>query len=295
MKIGILSRNSKLYSTRRLMEEGKNRGHEICIIDALKCHISIREQQSVVYNRKCIQECDAIIPMIGALITDYDLTVLRQFEAAGSYAINTSTAISRAIDKLKAHQLLADKAIDTPATSYANCSTDTNAMIALVGGAPLIVKMTEGTQGRGVFFAETRQAAQSLINAFRELKGNFLVQEFIAEAGGSDIRCFVIGGKVVTAMKRQAKKGDFRSNLHQGGKALTVKLTPAERAIAVKAAKIMGLDMAGVDIIRSDRGSLVLEVNTSPGLQGIEALTQKNIAAMILEHVEKQVFKHRNV
>jgi len=232
-------------------------------------------------------EFDAVIPRIGSKVTSYGAAILRQFEVSGVYSLNGSVAITRSRDKLRAHQLLARKNIAMPITSYAHSANATEDLIKFVGGAPLIVKVLSGTQGRGVLLAETNKAAESLINAFLNLEADFLVQEFIKEAGGSDIRCFVIGDKVFAAMKRQSAEGDFRSNLHIGGSAEPVKLRPEERAVAVKAAKSLGLDVAGVDIVRSSHGPLVLEVNSSPGLEGIEKVTGKDIATAIIEHIEK--------
>lgn len=291
MKIGILSRGPKLYSTRRLVEAAEERGHEVQVIDALRCYMNITSSKpTVFYKRKGVREqleFDAVIPRIGASITNYGTAVLRQFEVGNVYSINESIAITRSRDKLRAHQLLARKGIGMPITSYANRADATEDLIEFVGGAPLIVKVISSTQGKGVLLAETNKAAESLINAFRDLQTEFLVQEFIEEAGGSDIRCFVIGGKVIAAMQRTAKEGEFRSNLHMGGTAKLIKLKPEERSLAVKAAKVMGLDVAGVDLVRSKHGPLVLEVNSSPGLEGIEGATGKNIAGAIIEYIEK--------
>ncbi len=298
MKIGILSRNAKLYSTKRLVEASEKRGHEVRVVDALRCYMNITSSKPTVYykNRgnKDILKFDAIIPRIGASITNYGTAVLRQFEVGNTYSINESIAISRSRDKLRAHQLLARKKIDMPITGYANRADATEDLIEFVGGAPLIVKVINSTQGRGVLMAETNKAAESLINAFRDLQTEFLVQEFIKEADGADIRCFVIGDKVIAAMRRTAKDGDFRSNLHMGGTAEIIKLKPDERALAIKAAKVMGLDVAGVDIIRATRGPLALEVNSSPGLQGIEAATGKDVAGAIIEYIEKDSKKGPN-
>ena len=291
MKIGILSRGPKLYSTRRLVEAAEERGHEVQVIDALRCYMNITSSKpTVFYKRKGVREqleFDAVIPRIGASITNYGTAVLRQFEVGNVYSINESIAITRSRDKLRAHQLLARRGIGMPITSYANRADATEDLIEFVGGAPLIVKVISSTQGKGVLLAETNKAAESLINAFRDLQTEFLVQEFIEEAGGSDIRCFVIGGKVIAAMQRTAKEGEFRSNLHMGGTAKLIKLKPEERSLAVKAAKVMGLDVAGVDLVRSKHGPLVLEVNSSPGLEGIEGATGKNIAGAIIEYIEK--------
>jgi ribosomal protein S6--L-glutamate ligase len=238
---------------------------------------------------------DAVIPRIGASVTTYGCAVLRQFEVSGTYSVNESIAIARSRDKLRAHQLLARKGVGQPVTSYANSADATMDLIDSVNGAPLIVKMMSSTHGNGVVLAETRKAAESLINAFRGLHADFLVQEFIKEAGGSDIRCFVIGDKVVAAMQRTAQPGEFRSNLHRGGTAQVVKLRPDERRLAVRAAQVMGLDLAGVDIIRSGHGPLVLEVNSSPGLEGIERATGKDVSGAIIDYIEKDVLKGPNM
>lgn len=298
MRIGILSRNAKLYSTNRLVEAAKERGHDVKVVDVLKCYMNITANHPRVFmksgDRKEELEFDAVIPRIGASVTAYGTAVLRQFEVANTYSVNESMAISRSRDKLRAHQLLARKGIGMPITGYAHSAKATEDLISFVGGAPLVVKIMESTHGNGVFLAETRKAAESVINAFRGLNADFLVQEFIKEAGGADIRCFVIGDRVVAAMKRQAAEGEFRSNLHMGGSATIVKLAPDERALAVKAAKVIGLDLAGVDIIRSAHGPLVLEVNSSPGLNGIEVATEKNVAGAIIEYMEKRSVKGPN-
>tara|TARA_R110002124_G_scaffold149220_1_gene314931 strand:+ start:70923 stop:71837 length:915 start_codon:yes stop_codon:yes gene_type:complete len=298
MKIGILSRGPKLYSTQRLVEAAEKRGHEVQVIDVLRCYMNITANKpTVYYKRKGVRErlkFDAVIPRIGASVTSYGTAVLRQFEVGNVYSINESVAITRSRDKLRAHQLLARKGVDMPITGYANRADATEDLIEFVGHAPLIVKVISSTQGKGVLMAETDKAAESLINAFRDLETEFLVQEFIEEAGGSDIRCFVIGDKVIAAMERTAKEGEFRSNLHMGGSAKVIKLKPEERALAVKAAKVMGLYLAGVDIVRSSRGPLVLEVNSSPGLEGIEKATGKDIAGAIIEYMEKDAQKGPN-
>jgi ribosomal protein S6--L-glutamate ligase len=291
MKIGILSRNSKLYSTRRLVEAAKARDHEVRVVDVLKCFMNITANDpNVFYQSKedNVEELkfDAVIPRIGASVTTYGCAVLRQFEVAQVYSINESIAITRSRDKLRAHQLLARKGIGQPVTSYANSAKATNSLIESVGGAPLIVKLTQSTQGNGVLLAETKKAAEALINAFRGIGTDFLVQEFIKEAGGSDIRCFVVGEKVIAAMQRKAAKGEYRSNLHRGGSAEVVKLNSSERRLAVNAARVMGLDLAGVDILRSAHGPLVIEVNSSPGLEGIENATGIDVAGKIIEYIE---------
>lgn len=299
MKIGVLSRNSRLYSTKRLVEAARDRGHEARVVDVLKCYMNITANHPTVYYKARgsgpeALEYDAVIPRIGASVTTYGCAVLRQFEVGGTYSVNESIAIARSRDKLRAHQLLARKGIGQPVTSYAHSADATADLIQSVGGAPLIVKVLKSTQGNGVVLAETKKAAESLINAFRGLEADFLVQEFIKEAGGADIRCFVIGDKVVAAMQRNAAPGEFRSNLHRGGTAHVVKLRPDERKLAIRAAKVMGLDVAGVDIIRSDHGSLVLEVNSSPGLEGIENATGKDIAGAIIDYIQKDSLKGPN-
>lgn len=298
MKIGILSRNAKLYSTNRLVEEAKKRGHEVRVVDVMRCYMNITSHNPRVFYKTTKDRTelafDAVIPRIGASITTYGTAVLRQFEVGGVYSVNESIAITRSRDKLRAHQLLARKGVGMPITGYANSSAVTEDLIEFVKGAPLLVKVIESTHGNGVILAETRKAAESLINAFRELKAEFLVQEYIAEAGGSDIRCFVVGGKVIAAMQRTAQEGEFRSNIHRGGTAKVVRLKPEERQVAIRAAKVMGLDIAGVDIVRSAHGPLVLEVNSSPGLEGIEKATGKNVASSIIEYIEKDSSKGPN-
>lgn len=288
MKIGILSTNPKLYSTRRLLEAGEERGHDIKVIDHRRCYMNITSHKpDVHYKGQSIGGVDAIIPRIGASISFYGTAVVRQFEMMGVYSVNESVAITRSRDKLRASQLLARRGIGLPVTGFANSPDDTDDLLDFVGGAPVVIKLLEGTQGVGVVLAETKKAAESVIEAFRGLKANFMVQEYIKEAGGSDIRCLVIGDKVVAAMKRQGKEGEFRSNLHRGGSASLIKITPEERSTAIRSAKVMGLNVAGVDLLRSNHGPVVLEVNSSPGLEGIENATQKNIAGMIIEFIEK--------
>jgi ribosomal protein S6--L-glutamate ligase len=288
MKIGILSTSKELYSTRRLVEACEERGHEARVVNHKRCYMNIATlNPSVHYNGKSLTDFNAIIPRIGASLTFYGTAVVRQFEMMDVYCVNESVAITRSRDKLRALQLLSRKGIGLPVTGFANSPSDTNDLLNLVDGAPVVIKLLEGTQGVGVVLAETRKAAESVIEAFRGLDANFLVQEFIKEAGGADIRCFVIGDKVVAAMKRQGKEGEFRSNLHRGGSAVLVKLTPEERSTAVRASKIMGLNVAGVDLLRSNHGPVVMEVNSSPGLEGIEKATGKNVAAMIVEFIEK--------
>ncbi|WP_348674338.1 30S ribosomal protein S6--L-glutamate ligase [uncultured Abyssibacter sp.] len=288
MKIVILSRNSRLYSTRRLVEAGKQRGHEVRVIDPLRCYMRIvSHSPEIHYKGEKVENVDAVIPRIGASITFYGTAVLRQFEIMGTYPVNESVAITRARDKLRAHQLLARRGIGMPVTGFAHSPDDTEDLMNIVGGAPMVIKLLEGTQGVGVVLTETEKAAESVIDAFRGLNVYFLAQEFIKEAGGSDIRCLVIGDKVVASMKRQGKEGEFRSNLHRGGSASTIRITPEERSTAVRAAKIMGLNVAGVDILRSNHGPVVMEVNSSPGLEGIETTTGKDIAGQVIEFIEK--------
>jgi len=288
MKIGILSRKPELYSTSRLFEAAKKRGHEVAVINPLRCYMNITSHNpSVYYMGEKLENFDAIIPRIGASITFYGTAVVRQFEMMNVYSVNESVAISRSRDKLRSLQLLARKGIGLPVTGFAHSTKYTKDLIDVVGGAPLIIKMLEGTQGIGVVLAETNNAAESVIEAFRGLKANILVQEFIKESAAMDIRCFVVGGKVVATMMRQGKKGEFRSNLHRGGKSVTIKITPEERSTAVRAAKIMGLNVAGVDMLRSNHGPVIMEVNSSPGLEGIEKTTNRDIAAIIIQYIEK--------
>jgi ribosomal protein S6--L-glutamate ligase len=287
MKIAILSRDRNLYSTRRLVEAAEGRGHTVKVIDVLRCYMNIApDAPEIHYRGGKLERFDAVIPRIGASVTYYGAAVVRQFEMMGVYCVNESVAITRARDKLRALQLLARRGIGLPVTGFAHSPDDTQDMIKLVGGAPMIIKLIEGTQGRGVVLAETDKAAGSVVDAFRNLNAYFLVQEFIEEAKGSDIRCFVVGGKVVAAMKRKAAPGEFRSNLHRGGSASPVKLTRDERVTATRAARILGLNVAGVDLVRTAKGPAVLEVNGSPGLEGIEATTGENIAGRIIEFVE---------
>lgn len=293
MKILIMARNPKLYSHQRLVEAAKARGHSIRIINPLLCYMNITSNRPSVHYRggEIIKGYDAVIPRIGASVTFYGTAVLRQFEMMGIFPLNESIAIARSRDKLRSLQLLARKGIPLPVTGFAHSPQDTDDLIKMVGGAPLVVKLLEGTQGIGVVLADTNSAADSVIKAFKGLKANILVQEFIREAQGTDIRCFVVGDKVVGAMMRTAKEGEFRANLHQGGSAKLTKITPEERTIAIRAAKIMGLNVAGVDLLRSNHGTLVLEVNSSPGLEGIEKATGKDIAGEIIQFLEKNA-KH---
>lgn len=295
MKIAILSRHPQLYSTRRLVEEAHKRGHHVKVIDTLRCYMNINaDQPSIHYKAESLPHFDAVIPRIGASITFYGTAVLRQFERMGVFAINDSLAITRSRDKLRSLQLLSRRGIGLPITGFAHSPDDIDDLIAMVGGPPLVIKLLEGTQGIGVVLAETRQAAESVIEAFLDMQAHIMVQEYIKESKGRDIRAFVVDGKVIAAMQREAKPGEFRSNLHRGGKAKLVKITPEERTIAVRAAKIMGLSVAGVDLLRSDRGPLVMEVNSSPGLEGIEKATGKNVAEMIIKFIEQKAKKPPN-
>jgi ribosomal protein S6--L-glutamate ligase len=288
MKIGILSRNRRLYSTGRLVEAARKKGHEVVVINPLRCYMNIASfKPGIHYDGRVLEGIDAIIPRIGASITFYGTAVVRQFEMMGVFSLNESVAISRSRDKLRSLQLLSRKGIGLPVTGFAHSPADTEDLLDVVGGAPVVVKLLQGTQGKGIVLAETRKAAESVVEAFRGLNANFLVQEFIAEAGGADIRCLVIGERVVASMQRQAAEGEFRSNLHRGGTAKLVKITPEERSTAVRAARIMGLNVAGVDILRSNHGPVVMEVNSSPGLEGIEKATGKDVAAMIIDYIEK--------
>ena len=288
MKIAILSRNKRLYSTNALYEAGIKRGHDMRVIDYVRCHMEITSMRPAIYlGSEKLEGYDAIIPRIGATYTHFGCAVVRQFEMMGVTSVNESVAISRSRDKLRSLQLLARKGIGLPVTGFAHDPRTTEALIDQVGGAPLVIKLLEGTQGVGVVLAETRKAAESVIEAFRGLNANILAQEYIKEAGGADIRCLVVGGKVVAAMKRQGKEGEFRSNLHRGGTASVVKITPEERSTATRAASILGLNVSGVDLLRSNHGPVVMEVNSSPGLEGIERATGKDIAKMIIEFIEK--------
>jgi ribosomal protein S6--L-glutamate ligase len=288
MRIIILSRKAELYSTRRLVEASQERGHTVKVVNPLRCYMNITSHKPEIhYKGECLKGIDAVIPRIGASITFYGTAVVRQFEMMGVYCLNESVAISRSRDKLRSLQLLARKGIGLPVTGFANSTMFTSELIDMVNGAPLVIKLLEGTQGIGVVLAETKQAAESVIQAFRGLKANILVQEFVKESKGRDIRCFVVGERVVAAMMRQGPEGDFRSNLHRGGKATLVKITPEERSTAVRAVKILGLRVAGVDLLRSNHGPVVMEVNSSPGLQGIETSTDKDVAGMVIAHIEK--------
>ncbi|MFK8049205.1 MAG: 30S ribosomal protein S6--L-glutamate ligase [Halioglobus sp.] len=295
MKIAILSLNSRLYSTSRLVEAAEDHGHEAQVIDTLKCYMDISSSKPAIWYRgEKLEGFDAVIPRIGASITNYGVAVIRQFEMMGVYCLTGSIPLGRSRSKLRALQLLSRKGVGMPVTGFAHDVHNTRELIKLVGGAPLVVKLLEGTHGRGVVLAETIKAAESVIDAFCELKADFLVQEFIKEAGGSDVRCFVIGRKIVAAMERTAQSGEFRSNLHRGGSAQLTKLSPAERRTAVKAAQAMGLHVAGVDLLRSSRGPLVMEVNSSPGLRGIEEATGINVAGKIMNFIEEHAKPQSN-
>ncbi|MEZ9232648.1 30S ribosomal protein S6--L-glutamate ligase [Vibrio amylolyticus] len=289
MRIAVLSRNENLYSTRRLKEAGEARGHQVDIIDTLHCYMDITSSHPKVrYMGEELPHYDAVIPRIGSSVTFYGTAVVRQFEMMNTFCINESAAITRSRDKLSSLQLLSKEGIGLPKTGFANKPDKIKDLIKNVGGVPLVVKLLEGTQGIGVVLADTDKAAESIIEAFMGLKANILVQEFIEEAKGADIRCFVVGGKVIAAMKRQAGEGEFRSNLHRGGTAQLIKLTKEERATAVNAAKAMGLNLCGVDILQSARGPVVMEVNSSPGLEGIELATGKDVAGLIFDFIEKK-------
>lgn len=288
MKIALLSRKPGLYSTRRLKDAGERRGHEVRVIDYLRCYMNITSlKPMVIYQGSPLEGIEAVIPRIGAPHTFYGTAVVRQFEMMDVFSANESQAITRSRDKLRCLQLLARNGIGLPVTGFAHSTKDVHGLIKTVGGAPLVVKLLEGTQGIGVVLAETQKAAESVIEAFRGLEANILVQEYIKEAGGSDVRCLVVGGKVIAAMQRQARPGEFRSNLHRGGTAVKAKLSPEERSTAVRAAKAMGLNVAGVDILRSNHGPVVMEVNSSPGLEGIERATGVDVAGRIIELLEK--------
>ncbi|RAU34987.1 30S ribosomal protein S6--L-glutamate ligase [Pantoea sp. RIT413] len=288
MKMALLTRDSTLYSSQRLRAAAEARGHQIAMIDPLSCYMNINAALPAVhYQGEILGHFDAVIPRIGTATTFYGTAVLRQFELLGSYPLNESVAITRARDKLRSLQLLASEGIDMPVTGIASSPDDTGDLIRMVGGAPLVVKLVEGTQGIGVVLAETRQAAESVIDAFRGLNAHILVQEFIKEARGRDIRCLVIGDRVVAAIGREAKEGEFRSNLHRGGTAHPVTISDRERDIAIKAAATLGLAVAGVDILRASRGPLVMEVNASPGLEGIEGCTGLDIATMMIDWIEQ--------
>ena len=292
MKIGILSRNPKIYSTHRLVKAALGRNHEVVVVNPLRCYMDITSEKPMIYYRdRKLDDFDVIIPRIGASITYYGSAVLRQFEMMGVYSLNESNSITRSRDKLRCLQILSRSGIGLPTTSYAHSTKMTEKLIKMVGGAPCVIKLVEGTQGKGVILAENAKAAESVIDGFRQMRAHFLVQEFIKESSGQDIRAFVIGDRVVASMIRKAKEGEFRSNLHRGATAFSVEITPEEAKTAVAAAKALGLNVAGVDLMRSKRGPLVLEVNSSPGLQGIETSTGIDIANMIIEYIEGNIAK----
>jgi ribosomal protein S6--L-glutamate ligase len=294
MHIALLSRNRNLYSTRRLVEAAEQRGHTARVVDTLRCYMSIASHHPSIHLKgQELEPFDAVIPRIGASVTFYGCAVLRQFEMMGTYVLNDSVGITRSRDKLRSLQLLSRKGLGLPITGFAHSPDDIPDLITMVKGAPLVIKLLEGTQGIGVVLAETNQAAESVIQAFLGLKANIMVQEYITEARGADIRCLVIGDKVVASMKRQAADGEFRSNLHRGGTASVIRITPEERSTAIRAAKAMGLRVAGVDLLRSNHGPVIMEVNSSPGLQGIETATGKDIAGLIIEHIEKNAAPSR--
>ena len=288
MKIAMLATNPNLYSHKRLVEAAETRGHEIHVIHTLRCYMNIASRRPEVwYNGEKLEGFDAVIPRIGASVTFYGMAVLRQFEMMGVYPLNESVGIGRSRDKLRSMQLLARDGIGLPVTTFAHDPKVAEQVIELAGGTPVVVKLLEGTQGLGVVLADTNRSAKSVIEAFRATNTNILVQEFIKEAGGTDIRALVIGGKVVAAMKRSGAEGEFRSNLHRGGSAAVVKLSPEERSTAVRAAKAMGLNACGVDMLRANHGPVVMEVNSSPGLEGIEKATGLDVAGKVIEHLEK--------
>jgi ribosomal protein S6--L-glutamate ligase len=290
MKICVLSRNPKIYSTHRLVKAAISRGHKVRVINPLRCYMNITSAKPMVHFRdELLDDFNVVIPRIGASITYYGSAILRQFEMMGVYSLNESTSITRSRDKLRCLQILSRSGIGLPTTSYAHSTRMTEKLIKMVGDAPCVIKLIEGTQGKGVILADTQKAAESVIDGFRQMKAHFLVQEFIRESNGQDIRAFVIGDRVVASMMRTAKAGEFRSNLHRGGTARQIEISEEEASLAVNAAKALGLNVAGVDLLRSSRGPLVLEVNSSPGLQGIETSTGLDIASLIIEYIEKNI------
>ena len=287
MKIAMLARNPKLYSHRRLVEAAEERGHDIQILNTLRVTMNITSHRpTALYEGQTLSGFDAVIPRIGASVTQYGLAVLRQFEMMGTWPLNESVAIGRSRDKLRSMQIFAKHGLGLPVTAFAHDPKQTEEVLKIVGGAPVVIKLTEGTQGIGVVLGETDKSAKSVIEAFRGVNVNILVQEFIKEAGSSDIRIFVVGGKVIASMMRTGSPDDFRSNLHRGGSAKSIKITPEERSTAVRAARVMGLNVAGVDILRSNHGPVIMEVNSSPGLEGIENATGVNVAGKIIEFME---------
>lgn len=294
MKLAILSRNGKLYSTQRLVEAARTRGHSVRVLDPLRCYLKIAPDGfDLHYKGRVLADYDAVLPRIGASITRYGTAVLRQFEMMNVFTPNGSDGILRARDKLRCHQLLARQGIGLPTTVFGDNPDDTADLLAMLGKPPHVIKLNEGTQGAGVILTERIGSSRSVIEALRGLYATFLVQEFIAEASGTDLRCFVVGGKVVAAMKRKARAGEFRSNLHRGGSATKVALSAAETDTAIRAAKVMGLNVAGVDLLRSRRGPLVLEVNSSPGLEGIETATGIDVAGQIVDYMAARVTRRR--
>jgi len=289
MKIGVLSRNAHLYSTNRLVEAARARGHNVEVVDYLRCYMDITSERPDVLLFGEAQTFDAVIPRIGASHTFYGTAVVRQFEMMGVYTVSPSEAISRSRDKLRSLQILSRAGVDMPVTGFAHATKDIDGLLDTVGGVPVVVKLLEGTQGSGVVLAETRKAAGSVIEAFRQLDANILVQEFIEEADGADVRLIVIGDRAIAAMRRKSNPGEFRSNLHRGGTATVIKVTPELERVAVAATESMGLGVAGVDILQSVRGPLVLEVNSSPGLEGIEGATQQDVAGEIIRYVEENL------
>lgn len=295
MKILMMARNPKLYSHQRLLTVAASRGHQLNIIDTLQVYMNIAPHNpQIKYKGESINGYDAVIPRIGASITMYGLAVLRQLEIMGVWSLNDSVAIGRSRDKLRCMQILARRGIGLPLTAFAHSTAYTNDMIEMVGGAPLVMKLLEGTQGLGVVLGETRSSARSVIEAFRKVNVNILLQEYIKEAGASDIRCIVVGGKVVASMMRTGASGEFRSNLHRGGTAKKVKISPEERAVAVRSAHLMGLNVCGVDMLRTNHGPVVMEVNSSPGLEGIETSTGIDVATKIIEYIETNAGKKSN-
>lgn len=296
MKIAVLASDPDLYSNQRLMEAGRERGHSMRFVAIKNCYMDITARKPEIHYRggEVLEKFDAVIPRIRPALTFYGTAVLRQFEMQGAYCLNGPVSIVRAQDKLRTMQLLCSGNVDIPRTGFANSPLDTQDVIKTVGGAPVVIKLLEGTQGKGVVLAETSKAAESVINAFKSLKANILVQEFIKESAGTDLRCFVVGDKVVASMERRAAEGEFRANIHLGGTGHKVKITPQERKLAVAAAKVVGLKVSGVDMIRSHDGPKVLEVNSTPGLEGVEGTTKKDIAGMMIEHIEKQVEKRKS-
>ncbi len=288
MKIFILSRNSNLYSTSRMLEAGRERGHNVRVVDYMRCYMNITSRKpTVYYGGESLEKVDAIIPRIGASNTFYGTAVVRQFETMNCFCVNPSIAISNSRDKLRSMQILAEAGINMPVTGFASHTKDIEGVIESVGSTPLVMKLLQGTQGQGIVLAETRKAAESVMSAFRQLDADIMVQEFVKESSGVDIRAFVIGSKVVAAMKRTAPQGEFRSNLHMGATVEKIVLTNEEVQVAVRAANILGLSIAGVDLMRSDRGPLILEVNSSPGLQGIETCTKLDVAKQIITFLER--------